>query len=56
MRHKVEAAIEFARRTGKRAAIGRLEDAAGLLTGAAGTSFDCSHVGLRMRDPAGHAP
>ena len=50
MRPKVEAAIEFARRTGKRAAIGRLEDAAALLIGAAGTSFESSQVGLRMRD------
>ncbi|MGE0854186.1 MAG: carbamate kinase [Hyphomicrobiaceae bacterium] len=50
MRPKVEAAIEFARRTGKRAAIGRLEDAAALLIGAAGTSFESSQVGLRIRD------
>jgi carbamate kinase len=52
MRPKIEAAIEFARRIGKRAAIGRLEDAAALLTGAAGSSFDSSHVGLRIRDHA----
>jgi carbamate kinase len=50
MRPKVEADLEFARRTGKRAAIGRLEDAEALLLGAAGTSFANSHVGLRMRD------
>jgi carbamate kinase len=50
MRPKVEAAIEFARRTGKRAAIGRLEDASALLIGAAGTSFESSQMGLRVRD------
>jgi carbamate kinase len=50
MRPKVEAALDFARRTGKRAAIGRLEDAAALLMGAAGTSFESSQVGLRLRD------
>lgn len=49
MRPKVEAAIEFVRQTGKRAAIGRLEGAAALLTGAAGTLFEASQVGLRMR-------
>ena len=42
MRPKVEAAIEFARRTGKRAAVGRLEDAAALLNGSVGTSFECA--------------
>ena len=50
MRPKVEAAIEFVRRTGRRAAIGRLEDAAALHQGTAGTSFEMSQVGLRMRD------
>ncbi len=38
MRPKAEAACRFAERTGKRAAIGALEDAAGLLAGTAGTS------------------
>ena len=52
MRPKIEAALEFARRTGRRAAIGRLEDAEALLTGAAGTSFGNSQVGLRMRNQA----
>lgn len=37
MRPKVEAAIEFARSTGKPAAIGRLEDAAAIVAGARGT-------------------
>lgn len=37
MRPKVEAAIEFARSTGKPAAIGRLEDAAAIVSGARGT-------------------
>lgn len=50
MRPKVEAALEFVRRTGKRAVIGRLEDAEALLTGAAGTLFENSQLGLRMRD------
>jgi carbamate kinase len=49
MRPKVEASLEFVRRTGRRAAIGRLEDAAALLTGGAGTSFETSQVGLRIR-------
>jgi carbamate kinase len=50
MRPKVEAAIEFTLRTGKRAVIGRLEDATALLSGTAGTSFESSHIGLCMRD------
>lgn len=50
MRPKVEAALDFTRWTGKRALIGRLEDAEALLTGAAGTSFENSQVGLRMRE------
>jgi carbamate kinase len=49
MRPKIEAAVEFAQRTGRRAAIGRMEDAEALLTGAAGTLFGNSQVGLRMR-------
>lgn len=52
MRPKVEAALEFARRTGRRAAIGRLEDAEALLKGTAGTSFGNSQVGLRTRNQA----
>jgi carbamate kinase len=51
MRPKVEAALEFARLTGKCAAIGRLEDAAAILIGKAGTSFERSQVGLRIRGP-----
>lgn len=50
MRPKIEAALEFVRSTGKRAAIGQLEDAEAILNGAAGTSFVNSQVGLRMRD------
>jgi carbamate kinase len=50
MRPKIEAALEFVRRTGKRAAIGRLEDAAALLLGATGTSFEKAQVGLQLRD------
>ena len=50
MRPKVEAAIEFVRRTGRRAAIGRLEDAAALLEGTAGTLIEMSQAGLRLRD------
>ena len=48
MRPKIEAALEFAQKTGKRAVIGRLEDAAGLIAGSIGTSFDVSQVGLRV--------
>jgi carbamate kinase len=50
MRPKIEAAIEFVRRTGKRAATGRLEDAAELLLGTVGTSFENAQVGLQLRD------
>ncbi|MGE0766485.1 MAG: carbamate kinase [Hyphomicrobiaceae bacterium] len=52
MRPKIEAALEFAQRTGRRAAIGQLEDAEALLKGAAGTSFGSAHTGLRMRNQA----
>jgi carbamate kinase len=50
MRPKVEAAIEFARKTGKRAAIGRLDDAAALFKGTAGTSIGGSQAEIRIRD------
>lgn len=49
MRPKVEAAIEFVAQTGRPASIGRLEDLASILDGAAGTILDASHVGLRLR-------
>jgi carbamate kinase len=49
MRPKVEAAVEFVRRTGKRAAIGRLEDASALLAGTAGTVIGPEQDGLQVR-------
>ncbi|MFA5122862.1 carbamate kinase [Zavarzinia sp.] len=52
---KVEAAIGFARASGGRAAIGRLEDAAGLLDGSAGTTIDATAPGLLMRPAAGQS-
>jgi carbamate kinase len=52
MRPKLEAAIEFVRRTGRRAAIGRLEDAPALLMGTAGTVITQAQAGLRLRDQA----
>jgi carbamate kinase len=48
MRPKVEAAVEFARRTGKRAAIGRLEDASALVAGTAGTVIGPEQDGLQV--------
>jgi hypothetical protein len=50
MRPKVEAAIEFVRRTGNSAAIGCLDDAPALLAGTARTSPALAQVGLRLRD------
>lgn len=49
MRPKVEAAVDFARRSGKRAAIGRLEDASALLAGTAGTIIETGQNGLQVR-------
>ena len=46
MRPKVEAASGFAAETGKPASIGRLQDAALVLAGAAGTRFDVETKGL----------
>jgi carbamate kinase len=43
MAPKVQAAIEFVRKTGQRAAIGRLEDAVALLQGDAGTQLGSPH-------------
>ena len=46
---KVEAASRFAAETGRSASIGRLEDAALILTGAAGTRFDVECTDLVFR-------
>ena len=49
MRPKIEAAAEFALKTGHCAAIGRLQDASAILAGQAGTRIDrsCSHLQVR---------
>jgi hypothetical protein len=47
MRPKVEAAIDFVRRTGNSAAIGCLDAAPAPLAGTAGTSVALAQVGLR---------
>jgi carbamate kinase len=49
---KVEAACDFARRSGQRAAIGALSDIARLVTGEAGTSItvDDTHEAGNKRD------
>jgi carbamate kinase len=49
MRPKVEAATDFARKTGKAATIGRLEDAAAMLGLGIGTKIDPSCDGVIMR-------
>jgi carbamate kinase len=49
MRPKVEAAIGFVVETGRSASIGRLEDAAGILEGVAGTTIDVGFTGLSFR-------
>ena len=46
---KIEAAIHFAEATGRRAAIGRLEDADALCRGQAGTVIDGAITGIRFR-------
>ena len=51
MRPKLEAAIEFVRRTGRRAAIGRLDDAPALLIGTAGTVITQAQAGLTAARP-----
>ena len=48
IRPKIEAAADFARNTGCFAAIGRLEDAVSLLSGATGTRIDRAHSGLQL--------
>ncbi len=50
MRPKVEAAIGFARKTGKPATIGQLEDVAAMLGERAGTRIDPSCEGVIMRN------
>lgn len=50
MQPKVGAAIEFVERTGNRAGIGRLEDAAALIEQTAGTLIDGAKTGLSLRD------
>lgn len=52
MRPKLEAAIEFVRRSGRRAAISRLHDAPALLMGTAGTVITQAQAGLQLRDQA----
>jgi carbamate kinase len=49
MRPKIEAATGFASETGRPASIGRLEDAALILAGAAGTRIDANTKGLLLR-------
>ena len=49
MRPKVEAAIGFAKETGRTAAIGRLEEVAAILKGEAGTTISCAENGCRLR-------
>jgi carbamate kinase len=46
MRPKIEAATGFAAETGRPASIGRLEDAAVIVAGAAGTRIDAATNGL----------
>ena len=46
---KVEAATGFAAETGRPASIGRLEDAAEILAGAAGTRIDANATGMILR-------
>jgi carbamate kinase len=49
MRPKIEAAMGFAAETGRPASIGRLEDAAAIVAGVAGTRIDAATTGLRFR-------
>ena len=53
MRPKIEAAIGFANETGKPAAIGRLEHAGAILTGAAGTTIGPSYASVSLRSALG---
>ena len=49
MRPKVEAAMRFVAQTGKSSAIGRLEDAANIIAGAAGTTISVRREGIIFR-------
>jgi carbamate kinase len=49
MRPKLEAAVGFVAETGRRASIGRLEDAVSILMGSAGTTIDVSFTGVSFR-------
>jgi carbamate kinase len=49
MRPKIEAASGFAAETGRPAAIGRLEDAAAIVAGGAGTRIDAGTSGIVLR-------
>lgn len=49
MRPKLEAAAGFVTETGRRASIGRLEDAVSILKGSAGTTIDVSFTGVSFR-------
>jgi carbamate kinase len=49
MRPKIEAAIGFALATGRPCSIGRLEDAADIVAGAAGTRIDVTTKGIVLR-------
>jgi carbamate kinase len=46
---KIEAANGFAAQTGRPASIGRLEDAAAIVAGAAGTRIDATTQGIVLR-------
>ena len=46
---KIEAAIGFAAETGRPSSIGRLEDAADIVAGAAGTRIDIATKGIVLR-------
>lgn len=52
MAPKVEAACEFAKRSGHRAVIGALAQIDALIAGTAGTSIDCAY-GERVEEDAG---
>jgi carbamate kinase len=52
MAPKVEAACRFVEATGKRAVIGTLDDAQGLLAGTSGTTINS----MVSRDASDHAP
>ena len=56
MRPKIEAAIGFAAETGRPASIGRLEDAADIIAGAAGTRIDVATKGIVLRAMRGWEP